>query len=140
MIGRRIRLAAVYTTLQIFPGRVSPLAMGRRSNTSVRDGHRLTRDTRIGLGSQYASGDYTKLLENHKITPSMSRRGNCWDNAPMESFFGSLKTELVHGQRYHTRDEARRDLFVYIESYYNRVRLHSALGYITPDQAERTAA
>jgi putative transposase len=91
-------------------------------------------------GSQYASGDYAKLLKSHKITPSMSRKGNCWDNAPMESFFGSLKTELEMDQPYPTRDEAKRDLFAYIEGYYNRVRLHSALGYSTPDQAERRAA
>ena len=91
-------------------------------------------------GSQYASLDYRKALKSHKITASMSRKANCWDNAPMESFFGSLKTELVHGQRYRTRDEAKRDRFAYIEGYYNRLRLHSALGYITPIQAELQAA
>jgi transposase InsO family protein len=91
-------------------------------------------------GSQYAAGDYRKALKNNGIVQSMSRKGNCWDNAPMESFFGSLKAELVHGARYATRDAARRDLFAYIEGYYNRQRLHSALGYITPDQAELRAA
>lgn len=91
-------------------------------------------------GSQYAAGDYRKALMNNGIVQSMSRKGNCWDNAPMESFFGSLKAELVHGARYPTRDAARRDLFAYIEGYYNRQRLHSALGYITPDQAELRAA
>jgi transposase InsO family protein len=70
----------------------------------------------------------------------MSRKANCWDNAPMESFFGTLKTELVNGRRYATREEAKRDLFAYIEGYYNRRRLHSALGYITPVQAELRAA
>jgi putative transposase len=66
----------------------------------------------------------------------MSRKGNCWDNAPVESFFGSLKTELDVGQRYTTREDAKRGLFAYIEGYYNRARLHSTLGYITPEQAE----
>ena len=66
----------------------------------------------------------------------MSRKANCWDNAPMESFFGTLKTELVHQGEYSDRDTARRDLFAYIEGYYNRRRIHSAIGYITPLQAE----
>jgi len=91
-------------------------------------------------GSQYASHDYRKALENSGLTASMSRKANCWDNAPMESFFGTLKTELVNGRRYATREEAKRDLFAYIEGYYNRRRLHSALGYITPEQAELRAA
>ncbi len=91
-------------------------------------------------GSQYAAADYRKMLTNHGIVQSMSRRANCWDNAPMESFFGSLKSELVHGQRYPTREAAKRDLFAYIEGYDNRQRLHSALGYITPEQAERRTA
>lgn len=91
-------------------------------------------------GSQYAAGDYRALLKANGIVPSMSRKGNCWDNAPMESWFHTLKTELVHHTRYASRDEARRDLFAYIESYYNRQRLHSALGYRTPEQAELQAA
>ncbi|WP_144243562.1 IS3 family transposase [Azospirillum argentinense] len=91
-------------------------------------------------GCQYASAAYRKALKSHGITPSMSRKGNCWDNAPMESFFGSLKSELVHHHRYATREDAKRDLFGYIEGYYNRQRLHSAIGYITPEQAERQAA
>ena len=70
----------------------------------------------------------------------MSRRGNCYDNAPMESFFHTLKTELVHQRRWATREQARRDVFAYIEGYYNRQRLHSALGYKTPEQMERVAA
>ena len=70
----------------------------------------------------------------------MSRKGNCWDNAPMESCFGTIKTELVHQACYPTRDAARHDLFAYIEGYYNRQRLHSALLYITPGQVERQAA
>src|SRR5262249_24008977 len=71
---------------------------------------------------------------------TVSRKGNCWDNAPMESFFGTLKTELVHHRQYPDRDRARRDLFAYIEGYYNRARIHSAIGYIPPQQAEAKAA
>lgn len=86
-------------------------------------------------GVQYASGPYRKILVRHKLTASMSRKGDCLDNAPMESFFGSLKTELVHRIRFKTRDEARRAIFEYIEVWYNRRRRHSAIGYITPEQA-----
>jgi len=91
-------------------------------------------------GSQYAAGDYRKILQAAAITQSMSRKANCWDNAPMESFFGTLKTELVHQGEYPDRDTARRDLFAYIEGYYNRRRIHSAIGYITPEQADRKTA
>jgi putative transposase len=71
---------------------------------------------------------------------SMSRKANCWDNAPMESFFGTLEPELVHQREYPNRDAARRDLFAYIEGYYSRQRIHSAIGYITPEQAEAISA
>jgi transposase InsO family protein len=91
-------------------------------------------------GSQYAAGDYRDIVRAVAITQSMSRKGNCWDNAPMESFFGTLKTELVHHGEYPDRDAARRDLFAYIEGYYNRQRRHSAIGYITPEQAEAKSA
>jgi putative transposase len=91
-------------------------------------------------GSQYADGDYRKILQAAAITQSMSRKANCWDNAPMESFFGTLKTELVHQRNYPDREAARRDLFAYIEGYYNRRRIHSAIGYITPEQADRKTA
>ena len=91
-------------------------------------------------GSQYAAGDYRDILQAAAIVPSMSRKGNCWDNAPMESFFGTLKTELVHHTQYPNRDAARRDLFAYIEGYYNRQRRHSAIGYITPERAEAKSA
>ncbi len=83
-------------------------------------------------GSQYASDHYQGLLEQHGITYSMSRRGDCWDNAPMESFFATLKKELVHQENYPTRAEARASIFEYIEVFYNRVRRHSALGYLSP--------
>lgn len=91
-------------------------------------------------GSQYASGDYQKALTAVGITPSMSRKGNCWDNAPMESFFHTLKTELVHHKNYATKEDAKRDLFQYIEGFYNRQRIHSAIGYLTPEQMELKAA
>jgi transposase InsO family protein len=93
-------------------------------------------DPSADRGSQYAAGDYRDILQAAAIIQSMSRKGNCWDNAPMESFFGTLKTELVHHREYPDRDTARRDLFAYIEGYYNRRRIHSAIGYITPQQAE----
>jgi len=88
-------------------------------------------------GVQYASGPYRKILADRKLMASMSRKGNCLDNAPMESFFGSLKNELVHGTRFKTRDEARRANFEYIEVWYNRQRRHSSFGYITPEQARQ---
>ena len=87
-------------------------------------------------GSQYASEHYQRELAKHGIRCSMSRRGNCWDNAPMESFFASLKKELVHHEEYATRAEAKASLFEYIEVFYNRERRHSALGYVAPAQFE----
>ena len=89
-------------------------------------------------GSQYASEHYRRRLKQERITCSMSRRGNCWDNAPMESFFASLKKELVHDEDYATRDEATASIFEYIEVFYNRVRRHSTLGYVAPAEFERT--
>ena len=80
---------------------------------------------------------YQELLGEYGITQSMSRSGNCYDNAYMESFFGTLKTELVHGERYHTRMEARLSIFEYVEVFYNHQRKHSALGYRSPEQYER---
>ena len=87
-------------------------------------------------GSQYAGEHYQRELARHGIRCSMSRRGNCWDNAPMESFFASLKKELVHHEKYATRAEAKASLFEYIEVFYNRERRHSALGYVAPAQFE----
>ncbi len=84
---------------------------------------------------QYASEPYQAILARHGFRCSMSRRGNCLDNAPMESFFGSLKTELVHRTAFPTREAARRALFEYAESFYNRRRRHSALGFLTPARA-----
>jgi putative transposase len=85
-------------------------------------------------GSQYACRAYQKLLAKHGIVCSMSRKGNCWDNAPTESWFHSLKTEQVHHRTYQTRQEAMLDIFEYMEVFYNRQRRHSALGYLTPAQ------
>jgi putative transposase len=91
-------------------------------------------------GSQYASAEYRHALTAAKMVQSMSRKGNCWDNAPAESFFHTLKTELVHHRHYATREEAKRDIFTYVEGYYNRQRIHSSLGYLTPEQMERKAS
>jgi putative transposase len=88
-------------------------------------------------GRQYASYAYQELLREYGLTPSMSRSGNCYDNAYVESFFGTLKTELVHGERYRSRLEARLSIFEYIEVFYNRQRSHSALGYRSPEQYEK---
>jgi len=87
-------------------------------------------------GSQYASDDYMHLLQTHGVEVSMSGVGQCWDNAAMESFWATLKTELVHHERYATREQARASIFEYMEVFYNRKRLHSSLGYVSPEQFE----
>lgn len=87
-------------------------------------------------GVQYACGDYRDLLRSQGIECSMSRRGDCYDNAVMESFFKTLKVELVYHERYETREQARRSIFEYLEVFYNRRRLHSSLGYVSPEQFE----
>jgi putative transposase len=89
-------------------------------------------------GSQYASEHYQRLLAKHGIACSMSRRADCWDNAPMESFFASLKKELVHDADFATRAEARAALFEYIEVFYNGQRRHSSLGYVSPAEYEQS--
>jgi transposase InsO family protein len=83
-------------------------------------------------GSQYCAHDYQALLRQSGMHASMSRRGNCYDNAPMESFWGTLKNELVHHRRYETREQARREITEYIEIFYNRQRRQSRLGYLSP--------
>ena len=88
--------------------------------------------THSDQGSQYANELYQLLLEDNGIQCSMSRTGNVWDNSAMESFFSSLKIERVHGRRYRTRDEARSDIFSYIEGFYNPRRRHSTLDYVSP--------
>lgn len=83
-------------------------------------------------GSQYASGLYQQTLNQNQFVCSMSRKGNCWDNAPAESFFHTLKTELCHHERYATRAQAKQAIFEYIEVFYNRKRRHSSIGYVAP--------
>jgi len=89
-------------------------------------------------GSQYCSYEYRELLDQFGLTASMSRKGNCYDNAPMESFWGILKNELVHHRRYTTRDEAIRDIREYIEIFYNRQRRQARLGYLSPAAYEQS--
>jgi putative transposase len=89
-------------------------------------------------GSQYASEHYQRLLARHGIACSMSRKADCWDNAPMESFFASLKKELVHGADFATRAEARAAIVEYTEVFYNTKRRHSSLGYVSPAEYEQT--
>ncbi len=88
-------------------------------------------------GSQYCSDEYVKLLDRFRMRASMSRKGNCYDNAPMESFWGTLKNELIYHQRYATRDQAIREITEYIEVFYNRQRRQARLGYLSPAQYER---
>lgn len=105
----------------------------------------LQRRTHVGLihhtdqGRQYADGHYQRMLQAHGMIPSMSRKGNCFDNACAESFFSTLKNELVHHQTFQSREEARMAIFDYIEVFYNRQRLHQTLGYLTPVEYERRA-
>jgi len=89
-------------------------------------------------GSQYASEAHRRLLDEYGMVQSMSRRGNCWDNAPMESFFKTLKVERVNRVRYGTRAEARLDIVNWIEGFYNRRRLHSSIGYRSPVTFEQS--
>ncbi|SFD76029.1 putative transposase [Bosea sp. CRIB-10] len=88
-------------------------------------------------GSQYASEPFQRLMADNGITCSMSRSGNVWDNAAMESFFSSLKTERIRGKTYRTRDEARADVFDYIERFYKALRRHSTIGYLSPVEFEK---
>jgi transposase InsO family protein len=91
-------------------------------------------------GCQYAAHEYRKALRGYGMVASMSRRGQCWDNALMESFFHTLKTEHVYHESFTTRTEARNSVFEWIEVFYNRQRIHSALGYVSPECYERRAA
>ena len=87
-------------------------------------------------GSQYCSKRYRKIIKQNQLIGSMSRKGNCWDNAMAESFFHSLKTELIHVNSYKTRVKAKQSIFQYIEGYYNQKRMHSAIDYRTPFEVE----
>ena len=92
--------------------------------------------THTDRGSQYASAEYTHVLKTHKLTASMSRKGNCYDNAMVESFFRTLKVELIYTRKFKTKEDARSAIFEFIEVWYNRQRLHSSLDYMTPEQYE----
>ena len=132
--------------LDLFSRRVVGWAMGERINHELvqqalqmalltrRPGTELLHHS--DRGSQYASQSYRALLADNQIQVSMSRTGNVYDNSVMESFFATLKTELVHRRQYQTRVEARTDIFAYIEGFYNRRRRHSSLGYLSPEQFE----
>ncbi|MDI9818307.1 integrase core domain-containing protein [Tatlockia sp. PL877] len=87
-------------------------------------------------GSQYCSKKYRTILVNNTLIDSMSRRGNCWDNAISESFFHTLKVELIHQNNYLHKEQARRSIFQYIEGYYNKKRKHSSIDYKTPYEVE----
>ena len=90
--------------------------------------------------AQYTSEQFQRLMADNGVTCSMSRSGNVWDNAAMESFFSSLKTERIARKTYRTRNHARQDVFDYIERFYNAKRRHSTIGYISPIEFERQAA
>ena len=109
------------------------MALGRQE---VKEGELIAHTDR---GSQYASEQYRKKIQLVGIIASMSRKGNCWDNAPCESFFHSLKTELVYRTNFKTREEAKQAIFEWIETWYNRQRLHSSLGYMSPIDYENLA-
>lgn len=131
LYGRRIVGWAMDTTLKTeLVERAVQMAFRQRCPA----GGLLHRSDR---GCQYTSELYRDLLKSHKCQISMSRAGNCYDNAPMESFFGTLKTELAYHRHYRTREQAKRDIFAYIEGFYNRRRRHSALGYQSPEQFEK---
>ena len=136
--------------LDLYSRTVIGWAMGHRLTVDLAE-HALTmalanRKPKAGLrhhsdrGSQYAATAYQQLLTTHGMTGSMSRRGNCWDNACVESFFGTLKRELIYHRQYRTRDEATQDIFEYIEVFYNRRRRHSTLGYDSPAEFEARTA
>jgi putative transposase len=135
--------------VDLYSRRVVGWAMGERIDQQlVLDALRmalLQRRVKPGLihhsdqGRQYASAMYLDLLKRHGMIASMSRRGNCYDNAVAESFFSSLKNELIHHSSYKTRDEARTAIFEYIEMFYNRKRRHQSLDYLSPVDYERKA-
>jgi transposase InsO family protein len=126
----------------LFTGEIVGYAMGERLSRNLvsqslfraviakRPAHGLIHHS--DRGSQYCSHEYTRILEQCGLQASMSGRGNCFDNAPMESFWGTLKQELIHHRRYRSRQEAMRDITEYIEIFYNRQRLQARLGFLSP--------
>ena len=140
------------TVIDLFSRAIVGWAMGSRINANLVNEALLMaiwkRKPARGLifhsdrGSQYASGTYRKTLKTYGIKASMSRKGDCWDNAVAESFFHTLKVELIHHCKFETREEARTAIFEYIEVFYNRQRLHSSNGYEAPlvfEQMQKTA-
>lgn len=136
--------------LELFSRQVIGWAMGNRNNAQlVQDALTMAlwrrgkvKDVIVhsDQGSTYASGEYQRLLKDHQLRCSMSRKGECLDNAVAESFFGTLKNELVYHEDYKTRAEAKQSLFEYIEVFYNRQRRHAFLNYLTPVQFEQRYA
>jgi putative transposase len=136
--------------LDLYSRRVIGWAMGHRLTVDLAEQALtmalVTRRPEAGLlhhsdrGSQYAASRYQLLLDAQGLVPSMSRKGNCWDNACVERVFGTLKRELVHHRHDATRDDATRDIFEYIEVFYNRQRRHSTLGYHSPAEYEAKTA
>ena len=136
--------------LDLFSRKVIGWAMGNANDSALvkdaltmaiwRRGKRKEIIVHSDQGSTYASGAYQQLLKDHQLICSMSRKGECLDNAVAESFFGTLKTELVDHEDYFTKAQAKQSLFEYIEVFYNRRRRHSYLGYISPEEYERQNA
>ncbi len=123
--------AVMMTLKTALPLAALSMALGRRSAPRLHHSDR---------GSQYASKDYRAMLKSHGITGSMSRKGNCYDNATQESFYHTLKTELIYHESYQNLEEVQTSLFDYIEVFYNRERAHSSLGFIAPIPFEEEAA
>jgi len=135
------------TVIDLFSRKIVGWSMDKQMKTSLVNNALLSalwqRKPAKGLlwhtdrGSQYASKSHCQLLKEHGIVQSMSRKGNCWDNAVAESFFHTLKTGLINHKKYLTREEAKQDIFEYIEVFYNRKRLHSTNGYWSPVDYEK---
>ena len=138
------------TVIDLYSRNVVGMAMDKTiADTLVQQAVRqaiIRRDPPKGLifhtdrGSQYASNDFKTLLKNNEFIGSMSKKGDCWDNAVAESFFHTLKVELIHRTRFNSREEAKRIIFKYVEIYYNRKRAHSTLGYLSPCEYEKEHA
>ena len=134
------------TVMDLYSRKIIGWSMSRRNNRTLvcdalimalwRRKHPKGVTVHSDQGSTYASNDYQALLKEKKLLCSMSRRGNCWDNAVAESFYASLKNEWVNWEDYRTRDQAKKSIFNYIEVFYNRKRRHSYLGYISPSEFE----
>lgn len=140
----------VSAVLDLFSRGVVGLAMDKTiADTLVTQAMRqaiLRRGSQKGLichtdrGSQYAGNNFKKVLSDNGFVGSMSKKGDCWDNAVAESFFHTLKVELVHRNKFRTREDAKRMIFKYVEMYYNRKRAHSTLGNLSPFEFERQAS